>query len=143
MRSNKKTIREYISKLVKQYIAEAEKEEAPAEDAAEEGGDDNPFAAAAGGEEEGGEEEAAADDKGGDEKDTKEAKPEAPAGIPIKFNVSSVKKYNKMPFTSDSGVVKSIDKRGVMVTTQPDGVDVLVNFSDISENVKKFFRHKK
>jgi hypothetical protein len=141
MRSNKKAIREYISKLVKQYIAEAEKEEAPADDAAEEG-DDNPFAAA-GGEEEGGGEEAAADDKGGDEKDKKEAKPEQPAGIPIKFNVSSVKKYNKMPFTSDSGVVKSIDKRGIIVTTQPDGVDVLVNFSDISENVKKFFKHKK
>ena len=141
MRSNKKTIREYISKLVKQYIAEAEKEEAPADDAAEEGGDDNPFAAAA--EEGGDEEEAPADDKGGEEGDKKEAKPEEPAGIPIKFNVSSVKKYNKMPFTSDSGVVKSIDKRGVMVTTQPDGVDVLVNFSDISENVKKFFRHKK
>ena len=114
-----------LKSLIK-HLHEAEKK-------AEEGGEEaNPFAAS--GEDKG--------EEGGDSKANKQ-----PAGIPIKFNLSKVKQYNpESSFLSDTGVVKSIDKRGIVVTTQPDGVDVLVNFSDIenmSESVKKFFKNKK
>lgn len=137
MKLNKSTNWNKLTKSFKQFLKEAEEEPAK-----EEGGEEdaNPFAAAA---EEGGDEEEAPAEEGGEEKDKKEAKPEAPAGIPIKFNIGKVKQYNKANFLSDQGIVKSIDKRGIVVTTQPDGVDVLVNFSDISENVKKFFKNKK
>jgi uncharacterized membrane-anchored protein len=117
-----KQVEELIERVVKSYILEAEEEA-------------DPFAAAA----EGGPEAA---EKAGEEDTEKKAEPEKPAGVPVKFNVSAVKKYNNANFVSDSGVVKSIDKKGVVVTTQPDGVDVLVNFDDISENVKKFFKKK-
>lgn len=129
MKSSKKKLKEYISTYVKNYLAEVEKE-------------DNPFAAA----EDSKDDEAPADEKGGDEKEDKETAPkkaEEPAGVPVKFNISKVKQYNNANFLSDKGVVKSIDKKGIIVTTQPDGVDVLVNFSDISENVKRFFKDKK
>lgn len=116
-----KQVKELIEKVVKSYVLEAEEEA-------------DPFAAA----EEGGPEAA---EKAGEE-EKKDAAPEKPAGIPISFNLSAVKKYNNANFVSDKGTVKSIDKKGVLVTTQPDGVDVLVNFDDISENVKKFFKVK-
>ena len=129
MKSSKKKLKEYISTYVKSYLAEAEKE-------------DNPFAAA----EDSEDDKAPADEKGGDEKEDKENTPkkaEEPAGIPIKFNISKVKQYNNANFLSDKGIVKSIDKRGIVVTTQPDNVDVLVNFDDITENAKRFFKRKK
>jgi len=134
MKLNKTTDWNRINKSFKKFLKEAEKEEAPAE---EEG---NPFAAAedGGGE---GEEEAPAEEEE-PAADKKQTKPEEPAGIPLKFNISKVKQYNTADFLSDQGVVKSIDKKGIIVTTQPDGVDVLVNFSDISEKVKKFFKNK-
>lgn len=145
MKSNKNILKEYIRRIVSKYLREAEEEKAD-DKGGEEAADTNPFAA--GGGEEG--EEPAADDKGGEEeggdaegeeKDTeKKAKPEEPKGIPIKFDISGVKKYNKAGFTSDKGIVKSISKKGIIVTTQPDGVDILVNFDDISEQVKKFFK---
>lgn len=134
-----------LKDLLKKHLHEAE-EEKPAEggeDKGEEGGEEeNPFAAA---EEEGGDkgEEGGGEDKGEEGGDKKEEKP---AGIPLKFNISKVKQYNDAKFLSDTGTVKSIDKKGIVVTTQPDGVDVLVNFSDIenmSESVKKFFKQKK
>jgi len=127
MKLNKKQIQEFVRKVVTSYIREAEEKE------------ENPFGAT---EDEGGEDAAAGDDKGEEEKDTK-AKSQEPAGVPVKFNVSAVKKYNDAGFVSDQGVVKSISKDGVVVTTQPDGVDVLVNFNDISENVNKFFKNKR
>jgi len=129
MKLNKKSLREITSKLLKSYIFEAEEK-----------AEENPFAAA---EEGGEEEEAPADDAKADDEEKAPAKAEEPKGIPIKFNASKVKKYNNANFVSDTGVLKSIDKRGMIVTTQPDGVDVLVNFDDISENVKKFFKSKK
>ena len=142
MKSTKNIDWSRISTSFKQYLKEAEEEEkdAPAEE-------EDPFAAAAG--DEGGDEapadDAPADDaekeEGGD--DEKKAPAEKPAGIPIKFNVSKVKKYNTANFLSDTGVVKSISKDGIVVTTQPDQVDVLVNFDDISESVKRFFKPKK
>ena len=134
MKSDKKSLREFIAKAVRDYLAEAEKEEKA------DAGEENPFASAEGGEaEEGGEAAGGKEDK----KDNKDATSEEPAGIPLKFNIDKVKRYNKASFLSDKGVVKSIDKRGIVVTTQPDGVDVLVNFSDISEQVKKFFKKSK
>lgn len=142
MKSTKISLKDLLNK---KHLHEAE-EEKPAEggeDKGEEGGEEeNPFAAA---EEEGGDkgEEGGGEDKGEEGGDKKEEKP---AGIPLKFNISKVKQYNDAKFLSDTGTVKSIDKKGIVVTTQPDGVDVLVNFSDIenmSESVKKFFKQKK
>lgn len=121
MKLSKKQLQELVRTVVKSYLREAEEEAG------------NPFAAAA----KGGPEAAG---KAGEEEEKKDAKPEQPAGVPVTFNISAVKKYNNANFISDKGVVKSIDKKGVVVTTQPDGVDVLVNFDDISESVKKFFK---
>lgn len=134
-----------LKSLIK-HLREAEEKAEKAEEGGEEG---NPFAASEEGGEEGGEdkgEDKGGEDKGGEEgEDSKESK--QPAGIPLKFNLSKVKQYNpQSKFLSDTGTVKSIDKRGIVVTTQPDGVDVLVNFSDIenmSESVKRFFKNKK
>lgn len=138
-----------MNSLIWKRLTEAEGEE---DTGSEEGGDteENPFAAAAGdegGEEAAGEEEAGAEEGGGEEGD-KETKKDAKSGdtaggIPVTFNASGVKKYNKANFSSDKGVVKSINKDGVVVTTQPDGVDVLVNFDDITEIARKFFKKKK
>lgn len=141
MKSTKKVNWNRISKSFKQYLKEAE-EEAPAEE-----GGDNPFAA-------GGAKAPAAPAAGATPPaDAAPADPAAaatpptttttPAGVPIKFNIDKVKRYNSGKFLSDTGTVKSITKKGIIVTTQPDGVDILVNFDDISENVKRFFKSKK
>ena len=132
MKLNKKSLREITSKILKSYIFEAEEK-----------AEENPFAAADSGEGDDKEEEAPADDAKADDKEEAPAKAEEPKGIPVTFNVGKVKKYNNANFVSNTGVLKSIDKRGIIVTTQPDGVDVLVNFDDISENVKRFFKSKK
>jgi hypothetical protein len=126
MKLTKKKINEIITKVMNSYIIEAEEEKAD-DAAADAGGGDNPFAGS--------------EDAGEEKKDEKPAA-EKPAGIPLKFNLSAVKKYNDASFVSDNGTVKSIDKRGIVVTTQPDGVDVLVNFDDISESVERFFKKK-
>jgi len=108
----------------------------------EEAGGGNPFAAAGGDEgggEEGGEaaaaEEPAADDaaaeEGGEDEETATAKPKADLKYPVKFNVGKVKKYNNADFISGEGELKSINSKGMVVTVQPDNVDVFVNFSDI------------
>ncbi len=102
----------------------------------------NPFAAAGG--EEGGEEggdDAAADTGGeeadaeagaeGGEEETGDAKDTAAPKFPIKFNLAKVKKYNNANFISNQGELKSINKKGLVVTVQPDNVDIFVNFSDI------------
>lgn len=104
----------------------------------------NPFATA-GGEEGGGEEggDAAATDAGGEETDaeagaeeggeeeTGDAKSTAAPKFPIKFNLGKVKKYNNADFISNQGELKSINMKGMVVTVQPDNVDIFVNFSDI------------
>ncbi len=119
-------------------LIEAEKEE---EAPKEEEGEENPFAAAAeeepSGEEEGGEEK-------GEEKPSKEAKPEKQENnLKINFNLSAVKKYNDALFTNNQGTVKKITKDGLTVQVEPDGVDVFVNFDDITEQTKKFFKKGK
>jgi len=145
MKSTKKVNWNRISKSFKQYLKEAEEEAPPAE---EEGGD-NPFAnPTKGGDEAPAADAAPADDAAPvDDAEGKEGEAapvaEKPAGIPIKFDIDKVKRYNTGKFLSDAGVVKSIDKKGIIVTTQPDGVDILVNFDDISESVKRFFKTKK
>jgi hypothetical protein len=104
----------------------------------------NPFAAA-GGEEGGGEEggDTAAADAGGEEADTEAggeeggedkadgAKSTETPKFPIKFNLAKVKRYNNAEFLSNQGELKSIDKKGLVITVQPDNVDIFVNFSDI------------
>ena len=139
MKKADKLISELISKILEDYIFEAE------EKAADDKGGGNPFAAAGaeGGDAAGGEEapadDAAADDKeeGGDKK------PAAPAGLEFKFDVSAAKKYNTASFRSDSAVAKKITKNGILATVQPDGVDVLIGFDDITESAKDFFKNKK
>jgi len=107
----------------------------------EEAGGGNPFAAA-GGDEGGAEgEEAAADDAGGEdaaaggeeggEEEAGGAKKQPDLKYPIKFNIGRVKKYNNADFISSQGELKSINSKGMVVTVQPDNVDVFVNFSDI------------
>jgi hypothetical protein len=125
MKLSKKHIQELVRKVVKSYMLEAEKDEKDpfATDDAEGGAD--------------------AEGEKADDKKAEPAKPAEPTGIPISFNISAVKRYNKADFVSDKGVVKSISKDGIVVTTQPDGVDVLVNFDDISESVTKFFKTRK
>lgn len=130
--------------MINQQLREAE--EKKAEDEGDDTASKNPFADGGDdkGDEEAPEEGGEEKDAGEDEKDTeKKAKPEEPKGIPIKFDISGAKKYNKVGFTSDKGIVKSISKKGVVVTTQPDGVDILVNFDDISEQSNKFFKKNK
>jgi len=125
MKLSKRHIQELVRKVVKSYMLEAEKEEKDpfATDDAEGGGD--------------------AEGEKADDKEAKPAAPAEPTGVPISFSISAVKRYNKADFISDKGVVKSISKDGIVVTTQPDGVDVLVNFDDISESVTKFFKTRK
>ena len=157
MKLNNKKIQESISRIMKSFISEADEEaEKPSkadkpekQDKAEKDAEENPFAAGGGDESEDAPKDAPAEEDGGDDEsddDKEEKKPaqsEKPAGVPIKFDISGVKKYNKAGFTSDKGIVKSISKKGVIVTTEPDGVDVLVNFDDISESVNRFFKKKK
>jgi hypothetical protein len=145
MRYGKSLLERHIRKIIKEYLRE------------EEEGGGNPFAAAAGeegGGEEGGEDsgggEAAADtggdeggEEGGEEEKTDTKKGEAPQGVPVKFNISRVKKYNNAKFLGDEGILKSISKKGLVVTVQPDNVDILVNFDDITESVKKFFKKRR
>jgi hypothetical protein len=107
-------------------IREAEEKDA-------EGGEENPFAAGGAGEEGG--EEAAADAEKGDKEEEeeggdKEAQAQEPK-FPVKFNLNQVKKYNKQKFLSNQGELKSIDKKGIVVTVQPDNVDIFVSFDDI------------
>jgi len=138
MKLNRKSLKELVTKLVKSYVL-VEAEEA------------NPFAAKE-------EEPAAKEEKPAAEEEPAAAgaTPPAPAAAPaapatppksdldISFNAASAKKYNpNAKFLSSKGVVKSVSKKGVIVTTKPDDVDVLVNFNDISENVKRFFKSKK
>lgn len=140
-----KSYDEYLSQTFDQalHLSNLKKlteEEAPAEE-------ENPFAAAPA---KGGDEAPAADPAAPATTPPADpatppaaAPPTTPAGVPIKFNIDKVKRYNSGKFLSDAGTVKSITKKGIIVTTQPDGVDILVNFDDISENVKRFFKSKK
>jgi len=121
-----------LKDLIPLREAEGDEEEAAA----------NPFAGSddAGGGEEGG--DAAAADAGGEEADAEagaeggeeeggDAKTTEAPKFPIKFNLAKVKRYNNAEFISNQGELKSIDKKGLVITVQPDNVDIFVNFSDI------------
>ena len=57
--------------------------------------------------------------------------------LTITLDHNKAHKYNKAEFTNNVGLVKKIDQRGVVVTVQPDQVDVFVNFEDILNEVIK------
>lgn len=137
-----KLISELITKVLDEYIFEAEEPK--------EAGGGNPFAAAgadAGGGDAaagGAEGEAEAGAEGGEEEkkdDTKAAEQEK--GLTFDFDVSSAKKYNTANFRNSTAVAKKITKNGILATVQPDGVDILVGFDDITESAKDFFKNKK
>jgi len=136
MKSNKQKLKEYITSLTKKYLKEAEEESgnpfAAPEDTKDTKDDEAPPPAEDGEEEPKGEDEDSEKGTSGDQKD-----------IPITFNTSNVKKYNDAKFLGNSGVVKSINKKGLVVTTQPDEIDIFVNFNDITEQVNKFFKKAK
>lgn len=139
MKKADKLISELISKVLEDYIFEAD------EKAADDKGGGNPFAAAGaeGGDAAGGEEAPAADAAAGDKEEGGDKKPAAPAGLDFKFDISGVKKYNTTSFRSDTAVAKKITKNGILATVQPDGAEILVGFDDITESAKDFFKKKK
>jgi hypothetical protein len=116
-------------------LIEAE-EEAPKEE------EENPFEKAA--------EETPADDKAPadgeekeDDKKTKSSEEKEDKSLSVNFNINSVKKYNDGLFRSNTGTVKKITKDGLTVQVLPDDVEVFVNFSDITEAARRFFKQKK
>lgn len=144
MKRSEKLINKLIAEVLNEYvILEKEGEEAApanpfaaaasASDAAEEGGGEE-----AAGEEAGGEATAA----GGDEKKDDKKKAEPEKGLTFNFDVSAVKKYNTAGFRNSSATAKKITKNGILATVQPDGVDILVGFDDITESVRQFFKTK-
>ena len=91
---------------------------------------------------EGGEEETPAEEGGeGEEKDKKST--EKPAdSLTVKFEPSQVKKYNtNTDWRSGEGVVKGISKKGIEV--EVDGSSILVNFDDLVESAKSYYKKKK
>lgn len=119
--TNKETTIKLIGEILSEYRILAE--ENPFAAAAEEGGD-----AEAGGEEAAGDAEAGGEEK---DKEDKEKAPAKPAGIMVDFNISAVKKYNDMPFRSNKGEVKAINKNGIQVAVDNDQI-IQVNFQDIT-----------
>lgn len=122
--ANSKQVQDLLTEVLLEYrILEANPFTAAKEDeaAAEEGG----------GEEGGGEE-------GGDEKKD-EKKKEGGEALTVKFDQSSVKKYNNnTDWKAGEGEVKKITKQGLEVDVA--GNTILVNFDDITENVERFFK---
>ena len=132
MTKHSKLVSELISSILSEYIFEEE----------------NPFAADAEKEAEGGDaaaEEAPAADGGDAKKDEAPKKKEGgdEKGLTFNFDVVGVKKYNKTHFLNSTAVANKITKDGILATVQPDGVDILVGFDDITESAKKFFKKKK
>lgn len=145
-----KISKKYIRDLIRVALREAE-EKADAGGEEEKGGkEENPFAGSedsageeSGGGDQGGEEADAAGAEEGGEEETKDAAAPDPKDLTINFNLSRVKRYNDPGFTSNTGIVKKVTKDGLVVTTQPEGMDILVNFDDITEVAKKFFKNRK
>jgi len=130
-----KLVSELISSVLSEYVFEA----------------DNPFAAAADKEAKGDDaaaEEAPADDSAdaADAKDDKAPKKKEGGdeeGLAFNFDIDGVKKYNTAQFINSRAVANKITKDGILATVQPDGVDILVGFDDITESAKNFFKVKK
>lgn len=133
MKKHEKRVQELIDEILSEYeiIREAAKDDTA---------DGNPFAAAGG---DAKEEEPAADKGGEEEKDdTKKPAPQEPQGLQFNFNIDRVKKYNKGEFLSNTAVAKKITKDGIIATVMPDETDILVNFDDITESVRSFFKQR-
>jgi ribosomal protein L12E/L44/L45/RPP1/RPP2 len=132
-----KLVSELISKVLREYIFEGEDS-------------GNPFAAAAdSGKEEPTADEPAAEEPAADEEkapaedDKKPKEKKEDDGLSFNFDVSGVKKYNTNSFRNSTAVAKKITKNGILATVQPDGVDILVGFDDITEIANAFFKVKK
>ena len=100
--------------------------------------EENPFGDAGGDEK-----EAAADDseEGGEEEKEKSTE-KAADSLTVKFEPSQVKRYNKnTDWKSSEGVVKGISKRGLEV--EVDGSMVIINFDDLVESAKSYYKKKK
>lgn len=118
--------KQQIVQLAEEVLAEFTLVEAnPFEDEGGDAAEDKPAK-----EEEGeGEEEAKTTEKGAD-------------NLTIKFEPASVKKYNtNTDWRSGEGVVKGITKKGVEV--EVDGSMVVVNFDDLVESAKSYYKKKK
>lgn len=122
--TNPKTLKEIISEVLSEYSLIKEN---PFTDAKK--NPNNPGSDSEGG----GEGE-------GEEEEKKEKKPEESDALKVKFDVSATKRYNEKPFRNGEGEVTAIDKTGLKVTVKPDEAEIHVNFDDISENAKKFFK---
>ena len=122
MKKSSILISKLVSKVLQEYIFEGE----------------NPFAGAAK------ETEAPTTDTKADaapESDKKEkSEPKSDStGLSFNFNKSAVKKYNTAGFVNNTATAKKITKKGIVATVQPDGVDILVGFDDITEAAHNFF----
>ena len=118
--------KQQIIQLAEEVLAEFTLAEAnPFEEEGDDAAEDKPAK-----EEEGeGEEEAKTTEKGAD-------------NLTIKFEPASVKKYNtNTDWRSGEGVVKGITKKGVEV--EVDGAMVVVNFDDLVESAKSYYKNKK
>ena len=118
--------KQQIIQLAEEVLAEFTLAEAnPFEEEGDDAAEDKPAK-----EEEGeGEEEAKTTEKGAD-------------NLTIKFEPASVKKYNtNTDWRSGEGVVKGITKKGVEV--EVDGAMVVVNFDDLVESAKSYYKKKK
>ena len=133
---SKRLVSKLISEILNEYIFEAE-EKTPT----------NPFASAGGdtASKDAGGDAAAAEEPAADEKDKKdtEKKEGGESGLSFNFDIDGVKKYNKAHFLNSKAVAKKITKDGIIATVEPDGVNILVGFDDITESAKKFFKVKK
>ena len=118
--------KQQIIQLAEEVLAEFTLAEAnPFEEEGDDAAEDKPAK-----EEEGeGEEEAKTTEKRAD-------------NLTIKFEPASVKKYNtNTDWRSGEGVVKGITKKGVEV--EVDGAMVVVNFDDLVESAKSYYKNKK
>ena len=101
----------------------------------------NPFDAASA--DSGGGDEGGGAEGGGEEKEEeKEKKPkEGGDALTVKIDQSAVKKYNNnTDWKASEAEVKKITKKGLEVDI--DGNTILVNFDDITESAKSFFKKK-
>jgi len=134
---SKHLINKLISEILNEYVFEAE-EKAPTNPFAAPGADAGGDAAAAD------EAEPAADGADAkDEKDTEKKEGGGEDALSFSFDIDGVKRYNKAHFINSKAVAKKITKDGIIATVEPDGVNILVGFDDITESAKKFFKVKK
>jgi len=128
--ASKIVVRKLIDELLKEYVIQ----------------EANPFAAAEkdvkGGDEGGDAEgEGGGDAEKGEEDKEKKAPAKSDTALTVKFDSNAVKRYNtNTDWKADEAEVKKITKKGIEVDI--NGTNVLVNFDDITEHAKRFFKQK-